>query len=150
MEPLPVHKRVTGNDLLNGDETMNSLKTLMLGILPLGILAVPMTALAAEKEVTIEVVAESDAEPGRVAEQLSLPRTASEQAQQRAAVGLETANQAREKREESGRETARDARERRQLGADFGGGAGAGSGQPDGTPGAPDGTPPAATPPAAR
>ncbi|MBZ2188965.1 hypothetical protein K8B33_07645 [Alcanivorax sp. JB21] len=119
---------------------MDMLRKLMIGILPFGIVAMPLVASAADEEATIEVVVEAEAEPDMIAEQLSLPETASEEAKQRSAAGLETANQARERREETGRETARGARERRQLGAGFG----AGGGKPDGTPGGPDSTPPAA------
>lgn len=66
-------------------------------------LSVPGLALAADDEITMQVI---DGEtPEAVAQQIELPETTSEQARTRSAEGVETANQSRERNRHRVRET---------------------------------------------
>ncbi|WP_139349914.1 hypothetical protein [Thioalkalivibrio denitrificans] len=73
------------------------------------------TAQAQEDdEVTIRVIPPDMELPEAVTREIVLPETASDQARESAAFGLDTANQARERREGFGRDVAAEARENRE------------------------------------
>lgn len=109
---------------------MKSIKLLPLAAISLFLIASPVWAQ--DEEVTIDVVSDSESEPGEITSEIRLPDTASDEARENAAFGLDTANSAREKRREFGEERASEAREQRGIGEDA-----SGSGNPGVRPGKP-------------
>lgn len=98
---------------------MKSIKLLSTVAVAFSLLASPLWAQ--DEEVTIEVVDDSQSEPEEVISEIRLPESASDEARENAAHGLDTANRAREKRREFGQERASEAREQRGIGRGNGG-----------------------------